>query len=403
MSTRRVSIISVTPEYPPNIVGGLGTYISNITPLIAKKMGIVVYTPGHRDTRLRSIAGVSAYAVSNWRGRPTYLQWLEFNMMTVALVNSTPADPLLVHVNDWMSALAGAAVSSVSNIPLVYSVHCPQQEAPKAELEDVALAVADRIVVSSKSTLEDVINRGVPRERVRLVAYGVDRATFHARQTSPTSAKFVLFVGRLVRQKGADLLLRAFCTLGPKARRWRLVLVGEGPERLPLEALASALGLSARVDFVGWQNGARLADLYRSAVVAAMPSRYEPFGMVALEAMACGCPVVASRVGGLKEVVADGESGYLVAPGDEADLSRRLEQVGSDDRLRSHLREGALKVASGFSWVKCADSITSIYDELAAKQSPERGGPLKTALAELGAHSQPGERAIVDYIRSALG
>src|SRR5207237_2666762 len=130
--------------------------------------------------------------------------------------------------------------------------------------------------------------------------------------------------GRLVAQKGLDFLLQAFAVVLHRCPESRLVIVGDGDLELYFKRIAHYLGISHRVHFVNWQIGPDLVKLFQRSQVVVMPSYYEPFGIVALEAMSCGRPVIASRVGGLIEIIEDGVQGYLVPPGDYLELARRL-------------------------------------------------------------------------------
>jgi glycosyltransferase involved in cell wall biosynthesis len=133
-----------------------------------------------------------------------------------------------------------------------------------------------------------------------------------------------------------------------------LIIAGDGPLDLYLQRLARHLGIIDRVVFHHWQTGAALVQAFQNAAVVAIPSLYEPFGIVALEAMACGRPPVASNTGGLAEIVENGADGYLVAPGDHLDLARRmLWLVKNPDRSR-HMGERARQKALGYSWTSAA-------------------------------------------------
>jgi D-inositol-3-phosphate glycosyltransferase len=188
----------------------------------------------------------------------------------------------------------------------------------------------------------------------------------------------ILFVGRIEALKGIDTLIRALYYLGESAaaKKLRVLIVGgdveEGLASLESEmgrllSLARELGLQDRVSFLGSRNQEELVAHYAAADVVVMPSYSESFGMVALEAMACARPVVASRVGGLKYLVRDGETGYHVQEGDAAELAGRLSQLLSDESLLQRMGQAARAEAEQYSWRRAAESISAVYESLAAQ------------------------------------
>jgi glycogen(starch) synthase len=148
----------------------------------------------------------------------------------------------------------------------------------------------------------------------------------------------------------------------PKAR---LVVVGDGDQALFLQRTARYLGISSHVDFVGWQTGPALVSFYQQADVVVVPSRYEPFGLVALEAMACGRPVVASSAGGLAEIVMDSETGFLVPPGDDLRLAQRIVQVLLDHGIATRMGLAARERAESYGWDSIAARTEQIYGRIA--------------------------------------
>lgn len=181
----------------------------------------------------------------------------------------------------------------------------------------------------------------------------------------PRSGRTVLFVGRLVQRKGVDDLLRAFASL-PASPRSQLVVVGDGPDRARLEAMAHSLGLDGRVEFRGTLRGRPLSEAYASADVLGMPSRatrddVEGFGTVFIEAALFGTPSVGTRSGGIPEAIEDGTTGLLVPEGDAKGLSEALRLLLEDDALRSRLGEAArARAASGFTWAKSAERLVAL-------------------------------------------
>jgi len=195
----------------------------------------------------------------------------------------------------------------------------------------------------------------------------------------------ILFVGRLVPQKGVDVLLRAFAVVLRRCPGIRLVIAGDGYQRLYLERLSRHLGLPPHVEFVGWQTGPALARLYQAAEMVVVPSVYEPFGLVALEAMACGRPVVASRIGGLAEVIAEGRTGYLIPPGDYLSLARRMAQLLLEPARAAAMGQAARQEAMRYCWPRIAELTHDLYRSTLAltDRSKPAAGDLVRAVIEM--------------------
>lgn len=301
----------------------------------------------------------------------------------------------VVHTHYWLSGWVGRSTKEIWGVPLVASFHTLGKvknyslalgESPESSErlsgEQRVIADADRLVAATPAEASQLV--GLYRadaERIRVVPPGVDHELFFPRPRDEASARLhlagarlLLFVGRLQAHKGPDIAVR---TLAEAVARDRdaaedvvLAIVGgpsgsgHGAEVARLMNLASALGVGERVMFFPPQPQARLADFYAAAEALLVPSRSESFGLVALEAEACGTPVVAAAVGGLRYVVDDGVTGFLVEGHDPADHADRvLEILG--DRARSR-RMGAAAVAHSlrFSWDATASEILAVYREL---------------------------------------
>jgi glycosyltransferase involved in cell wall biosynthesis len=200
-------------------------------------------------------------------------------------------------------------------------------------------------------------------ERGRVVHNGVDISEFAGPHESAERPRpFVLAIGRHVRQKGFDVLIDAFASLiEDKAFHWDLLIAGDGPERERLIAQVHGRGLTDRVDFVGRADRAMAVRLFRSAAAFALPSLHEPFGIVNLEAMAAGAPVVATRVGGVPEFVDDGLSGLLVPPGDAGALAAALRRLFDEPGLRERLSHRGREMAASFDWARIEQDYREVY------------------------------------------
>jgi D-inositol-3-phosphate glycosyltransferase len=298
----------------------------------------------------------------------------------------------LVHSHYWLSGLAGLDLAGRWDVPLVHMFHTlgaiknavargSGDTEPVARLAaEVRIAAgADRIVASTLVERADLAwHVGADPGRVAVIPCGVDVDLFRPRAAAPARARLgldaehvLLFVGRLTPIKGLETLLRALAVLrsdGLATARLSLLVVGgtKGDEAGSghLRRLAAELGVAKWVDFRGPQPQDVLPDYYAAADLCLMPSRYESFGMVALEAMACGVPVVASRAGGLAVTVQDGATGRLVPEGDVAALAWAVAGLLADGPGRRALGVRAVEWARRFAWPTVGRSVAELYTEL---------------------------------------
>lgn len=307
----------------------------------------------------------------------------------------------LIYSHYWLSGLSACALRHRLCLPWAHTAHTlavvkNRQLAPGAEPEpevrvdlegEIALC-ADLLVVSTDEEGDDLRHAyHVPPDRLAVVAPGVDLDTFLARpkalartQAGHPDERLFLFVGRLEPLKGVDVVLRALAllTAGGRHPRVRLLVVGEdsgsgaGGEQARLRRLAAELGLTERVDFLGSVPQRELATYYAAAEACLVPSYSESFGLVGLEAQACGTAVIASNVGGLASVVRDGVTGFLVDGHDPADYADRMRRVLESAHLAEELGWRGSRLARGFSWERTADRLLDRFSWL-VDGAPPRG------------------------------
>ena len=303
----------------------------------------------------------------------------------------------LVHAHYWLSGWAAHLAQRYWQAPVLQMFHTTahqknkvastaQQESPlRARIERRLLGLVDGLIAASPEERADLIWRfRVPAARICMIPPGVDLTRFTSQPRDAARAAFglgpaqrtVTFVGRIDPIKGIDTLIEAVSLLATDASVPPPTVLfvggelnGAGEPVGPLAAVADdvkARGLSPCFRFLGSLPQAELPHLYNAADVVAVPSAYESFGLVAVEAMACGTPVVASRTGGLAFTVEDGVAGLLVERGDATALAAALRRVLSDDAYRAHLAAGARPTAERFAWPTVAASMRHVYDRLAA-------------------------------------
>ncbi|MBM3189515.1 MAG: glycosyltransferase family 1 protein [Chloroflexi bacterium] len=306
----------------------------------------------------------------------------------------------LIHSHYWLSGWAARGLREAWRVPLVQMFHTlgrmkdsvadgaeQREAADRAAVEQEVMEAADRIVAATPLDRQQMLDLYAPDEsKIVVIPCGVNLERFRPIERAAArkhlgledGRELLLFVGRLDPVKGLDVLLEAMCELTRNLRPARaqdlsLAVIG-GDRESHLEALMSdlkclqeirqELGLEDLVVFIGSRAQEELPYYYSAALACVMPSLYESFGMVALEAMACGTPVIASRVGGLTFTVRDGETGFLVPEKDPKALAQKLELVVCNECLRARLGRRAIEIARGYSWEIVADDIEALYAEL---------------------------------------
>ncbi|MGB8213930.1 MAG: glycosyltransferase [Anaerolineales bacterium] len=304
----------------------------------------------------------------------------------------------LIHSHYWMSGLAAEALSDAwGGIPIVQMFHtlgemknrvarsaAEREGAYRLDGERHVLARVDRIIAATPAEQAQLewLYKVDPR-KVVIIPPGVDVGHFYpipvdeARQfigLAPES-RMILFVGRIEPLKGLDTLIKAVACLRVQdlAEPVHLAIIGGDPEAAPedmsaemtrIQKICDELTVGKMVVFLGKRGQDTLPYYYSAAEVLVMPSRYESFGMVALEAMACGTPVIASQVGGLAYLVQDGLTGYHVPEGDDEALCEKLTALLGDASLRRSLGRNAAEYARNYAWEKIATRIMAVYDDV---------------------------------------
>jgi D-inositol-3-phosphate glycosyltransferase len=307
----------------------------------------------------------------------------------------------VVHTHYWLSGWVGRGAKDLWRVPLVASFHTlgkvknyslgrEETPEPSARLdgEQAVIAEADRIMAATPAEASQLVGLyAADPDRVRLAPPGVDHRVFFPRARAEakerlhlTGVRLVLFVGRLQAHKGPDVAVRTLAeavSRAPSGDDLVLGIVGgpsgsgHGGEMARLADLAARLGVADRVMFFPPQPQARLAEFYAAADALLLPSRSESFGLVALEAQACGTPVVAAAVGGLRYSVVDGITGYLVEGHDPADHAERLLAIVGDPARASEMSRQGVRHSMRFSWDATAGDIDAVYRELIAERTPD--------------------------------
>lgn len=317
----------------------------------------------------------------------------------------------LVHSHYWMSGIAGGELKQLWNVPMVHMFHTlgamknrvaraahEAEGSYRLEGEQRVIDLADRIIAATPAEVNQMQSHyRVDNGKISVIPPGVDTGHFYpihpdeakAAIGVPLDARMLLFVGRIEPLKGIDTLLKAIAKMREECVRdlcpYYLAIIGGDPEDAVtnpdseiarMQRLCSRLGLDDMVVFLGKRDQATLPYYYSASQVLVMPSFYESFGMVALESMACGTPVVASHTGGLAYLVRDGETGFTVPSGDVTALANRLTQLIFDEELHAEISKRAADYARSYAWQTVTGRILSLYRDLTGNANGTNGSDI---------------------------
>lgn len=393
----------LTNEYPPNVYGGAGVHVGYLSRELAEIMEVEVRYFGDQKFERGNLRVMGFEVDSSGFTCPKPLQSVFGAIRCCTDFNTMNIDADIVHCHTWYSQFGGILARKNYGIPLVVTVHSLEPLRPwKREqlgggydfslwVEKTALEMADAIIAVSQGTKADIERLyDVDPARVHVIYNGIDLEEY--RKVESTAAlkrhgindkkPYLLFVGRITRQKGIIHLVRAIPFIDAGLQ---IVLCAGAPDTPAIaeEMKIAVKEAKAKHSDVIWieemVDKATAIELYSHAAVFCCPSIYEPFGIINLEAMACETPVVASSVGGIKEVVVDGETGFLVpleqmkespfeATNPEKfsrDLAAKINQLMGDPKLREKFgRAGRKRAEAKFSWSAMAQETKRLYETL---------------------------------------
>lgn len=382
-----VKVLLFSWEYPPHMVGGLGQHVFDLSRFLVKQgVEVHIITPrvqSHPDYQEEN--GVHIHRVgSSYLEGENFKSWtFRFNSDAIreaVNINTRIGGFDLIHAHDWLVAYPGRAVTKIFEIPLVTTIHATEHgrnlglhnrmQLEINEIEKNLALEADRVICCSQY-MQDEINSlfGRPRQDIIIIPNGVDPELFQPLPENPrfnisAEDKIIFFLGRLVPEKGIWFLLNTLPRILAEVPQARLYIGGKGPMLPELKRLAHKLDVEEKVVFTGFIYHEERNFIYHKARVAVFPSLYEPFGIVALEAMATRTPVIVGDVGGLAEIVENEVTGIKVHPANEEELAQAVIRVLSDDQLAASLRDNASDmVASVYNWDVIARSTIKVYQE----------------------------------------
>jgi glycogen(starch) synthase len=398
-------ILILSWEYPPHVVGGLGRHVAALSrSLVAQGHEVHVVTRGHPDDETPDEWLDGVHVVRVTEAPPVIpfhdlVPWvLSFNNRVQAAAGRLLREQRfdVVHAHDWLVAYAAAGLRETWEVPIVATVHATEYGRHQGwlpgpmnklihQVEWWLTFESRRVITCStymRQQVEDIF--ALPHAKVDVIPNGValedfavdpDEAAAFRRELTGPRTRLVLFAGRLEYEKGVQTLLDALQRVRREIGPTRLLVAGTGTYSEALRRRVRELGLQRHVRFTGYLEDHALRLHYAAADVAVAPSIYEPFGLVAVEAMACGTPVVVGDTGGLREIVEDG-SGLAFTPQDEDALADRLVEVLRDDALATELvARGLERVRRRYDWGAVARRTVEVYRRAVTEEAELTGTP----------------------------
>ncbi len=386
LKRKDLGVTIMTCEYPPDIYGGAGVHVDYLSRSLAKILGVEVRCFGKARPEPEGVR-VRAYEpwdLMNDVEERRFAKALSPLSVSLAMMKE-PITSDVIHCHTWYTFMAGFYGKKLYGQPLVTTIHSLEPLRPWKEeqlgnayrlsswMERIGVEASDRVIAVSREMKKDILKcYDIAEEKVRVIHNGIDLDEYRyvetdiARHEYGIWEDYILFVGRMSRQKGIFHLLDAVPSLPEDVQ---IVLCAGAPDTEEVEREvvheASKWPNVRLIREMVPKN--KIIELYSHARVFCCPSIYEPFGIINLEAMACRTPVVASGVGGITEVVVDGETGFLVAPGQSDELAHAINKLLRDEELARTMGEaGRQRVETSFSWDSIAEKTARLYEEVIA-------------------------------------
>jgi len=396
--TQELKVMMLTWEFPPRIIGGISPHVYNLSKSLARN-GVRVYVvtcdfPGAPQHEVAD--GVEVFRIDSYKNpSPDFATWvylMNVNMQKEAasLVNSLGGEVDIFHAHDWLVADAGIGLKHVFRKPLLATIHSTEigrrngihfdYERMIHETEAWLTYEAWKVICCSDYMVSHVRWAfGLPADKLVMIPNGVNAEVYAKAKNENLSLfrskfalpeeKIVLFVGRLVHEKGVHALVNAIPKVLEKINA-KLIIVGNGYMKEQLSNIIKNMGLAHKVLFTGFLDDETLRKLQQCADVSVVPSLFEPFGIVALEAMAAKSPVVVSDTGGLSEIVDHDVTGVRVYPNNPESLAWGITRVLLEEAYANSMKANAYKkVQEKYNWDKIAQRTKAIYEVILSECS----------------------------------
>ena len=394
-----MNILMLTWEYPPRIVGGIARVVHDLSKRLIKDghdVTVVTYRDG--DTPYyENDKGVKVYRVDNYMITPNnFIDWimqLNFNMVAKAseiIAKEGKFD--VIHAHDWLVANSAKTLKHAYGIPLVSTIHATESGRNSGIHDETQRYINDTEWMLTYESTEVIVNGnfmkghiqglfGLPFDKINVIPNGINLTNFNGiekdyefrRQYAADNEKIILYMGRLVYEKGIQHLIAAMPKILNGYNDAKLIIAGKGGMIDELKQEAENLGLGNKVYFTGYLNSKQVQKIYKCADIAVFPSTYEPFGIVALEAMLAGVPTVVSDVGGLNEIVEHGVTGMKSYSGNANSIADSILALLFDHQLCSKVSKNAkAKVKELYNWNKIAQDTHFTYQKAICQTMAER-------------------------------
>jgi glycosyltransferase involved in cell wall biosynthesis len=401
-------ILMLSWEFPPRSVGGLSQHVFELSrALVAGGIQVELITAGGDELPEHEVMeGIGVWRVNPYHGgnERDFIDWvqrLNFALLEQGAVLSNREGKYdLVHAHDWLVTYAARGLKHIYNMPLLATIHATEfgrnnglysgEQRYISDIEWLLTYEAWKVICCSKYMEEELKHVfHLPGDKIKIIPNGIRPEAYRPADKKPSLERFhfnhdqkiVFYIGRLVQEKGIQILLEAAPIILERYPQTTFVIAGKGPFEANLKNRARELGLEGKVHFLGYIDDQARNELYHAAAVAIFPSLYEPFGIVALEAMASGTPVVVSSVGGLDEIVEHEIDGLKIYPNDAWSLAEQVCRIlGAEDWAASLAEKAYVKAINVYSWEKIARQTAELYEEIIF--SPENKRWQESALME---------------------
>ena len=395
-----MKILMLTWEYPPRIVGGIARVVHDLSKRLIKdghEVTVVTYRDNADVPEYENDKGLNVYRVDNYMIHPNnFIDWimqLNFNMLSKAteIINKEGGFDV-IHAHDWLVTYAAKSLKNAYDIPIVATIHATEAGRNSGIHDETQRYINDTEWLLTYEATEVIVNSnymkneiqrlfGLPFDKINVIPNGINLSNFTGierdydfrRQYAMDNEKIILYVGRLVYEKGVQHLIAAMPKILSNYNDAKLIIAGRGGMMDELRAEASNLGLNDKIYFTGYLNSKQVQKMYKCADVAVFPSTYEPFGIVALEAMLAGVPTVVSDVGGLDEIVTHGVDGMKSYAGNANSIADSVTALLYDHQLATNVSKKAKqKVKDQFNWEKIAQDTHFTYEKAICQTMAER-------------------------------
>ena len=394
-----MKILMLTWEYPPRIVGGIARVVNDLSKRLIKDghdVTVVTYREGNAPY-FEDDKGVKVYRVDNFMINPNnFIDWImQMNFNMIAKANEIIAKEGafdVIHAHDWLVAYAAKTLKNSYDIPIVSTIHATESGRNSGIHDETQRYINDTEWMLTYESTEVIVNSnymkrelqslfGLPFEKINVIPNGININMFNGvekdydfrRKYALDNEKIILFMGRLVYEKGVQHLISAMPKILAGYHDAKLVIAGKGGMLDELRAQVNSLGISNKVYFTGYMDSKQVCKMYKCADVSVFPSTYEPFGIVALEAMLSGTPVVVSDIGGLNEIVEHGVDGMKSYAGNPNSLADSILALLYNPQLAdSVVKKAKAKVKNEFNWAKIAQDTHFAYQKAICQTMAER-------------------------------